>query len=99
MRKEMVEQRKEELQEKVVKASGEEMKYLERSFGNAVDGKRSLWISMHGGGGVEASINEMSWRHQITLYAPEGGLWWRRELRPTRGTCGIKGTSTICLTA
>ena len=74
MREESSEQRKAELEAKVVKAAGKEMKYLEKSFGNAADGSRSLWISMHGGGGAPAQVNDSQWQNQIRLYAPEEGI-------------------------
>lgn len=49
--------------------------WLEKEFGSAADGKRSLWISMHGGGGTTAEVNDQQWRNQITLYQPEEGIY------------------------
>ncbi|MGB1128691.1 MAG: transglutaminase domain-containing protein [Haloferula sp.] len=63
-----------ELDAKVIKVGGKEMKYLEKSFGEAKEGERSLWISMHGGGGAPARVNDQQWRNQIRLYAPEEGV-------------------------
>ncbi len=74
VRKELREKRKEELDTKVVKAAGQQMKYLEKAFGKAEEGKRSLWISMHGGGGAPPQVNEQQWHNQIRLYAPAEGI-------------------------
>ncbi len=51
------------------------LKWLEKDFGNAADGKRSLWISMHGGGSGPAAMNDGQWRNQIRLYQPEEGIY------------------------
>ena len=67
-------ERKAELDAKTIKAAGKEMKYLEKVFGEAKDGERSLWISMHGGGGAPARVNDQQWQNQIRLYAPAEGI-------------------------
>ncbi len=67
-------QRQNELSAKVVKAAGKEMRYLEKSFGMAKAGQRSLYISMHGGGGAPTRVNDQQWRNQIRLYAPKEGI-------------------------
>jgi predicted esterase len=36
---------------------------------------RSLWISMHGGGGAPARVNDQQWQNQIRLYQPEEGIY------------------------
>ncbi|MGI9242604.1 MAG: transglutaminase domain-containing protein [Verrucomicrobiales bacterium] len=59
----------------VVKAAGKEMKVLERTFGEAPEGGHSLWISMHGGGGAPARVNDGQWKNQIRLYEPEEGIY------------------------
>ena len=58
----------------MVKAAEKEMKYLVRQFGKAQPGERSLWISMHGGGGTAARVNDQQWQNQIRLYEPEEGF-------------------------
>ncbi len=50
------------------------LRWLEKEFAPAAEGKRSLWISMHGGGGAPASVNDQQWRNQIRLYAPAEGI-------------------------
>lgn len=62
------------LQAKVVTAAGKEMRWLEKTFGEAPEGKRSLWISMHGGGGAPPQVNDQQWKNQIRLYAPAEGI-------------------------
>jgi poly(3-hydroxybutyrate) depolymerase len=73
-RKEQSAERKKELEAKVVKAEGKEMKYLEKLFGEAAPGERSLFISMHGGGGAPPRVNDQQWQNQIRLYAPKEGI-------------------------
>lgn len=52
-----------------------EMQILEKVFGEAPEGGHSLWISMHGGGGAPARVNDQQWRNQIRLYEPEEGIY------------------------
>ena len=73
--KERVEERKNEVEKKVVKAAGKEIKYLERVFGDAPYTERSLWISLHGGGGAPPEVNDQQWRNQIQLYQPKEGIY------------------------
>ena len=49
--------------------------YLEKVFGTAPEGKRSLWISMHGGGGAPSRVNDSQWKNQINLYKPKEGIY------------------------
>lgn len=58
-----------------VQAAGQTMKVLERTFGKPPEGGHSLWISMHGGGGTRASVNDQQWRNQIRLYQPKEGIY------------------------
>ena len=74
LQEDSLQERKAELDAKVIKAAGKEMKYLEKVFGEAKDGERSLWISMHGGGGAPARVNDQQWQNQIRLYAPAEGI-------------------------
>lgn len=52
-----------------------ELKYKVRRFGDAPAGDRSLWISMHGGGGAPAEVNDKQWENQIKLYEPAEGFY------------------------
>lgn len=40
------------------------------------DGGRSLYISLHGGGGTAPEANDQQWRNQKRLYQPEEGLYF-----------------------
>lgn len=51
------------------------LKWESKLFGNAAPGKRSLWISMHGGGNAPPPVNDEQWRNQIRLYAPAEGIY------------------------
>ncbi|MES2659750.1 MAG: dienelactone hydrolase family protein [Verrucomicrobiota bacterium] len=51
------------------------LRWLEKEFGTAPEGKRSLWISMHGGGNGPAAMNDGQWQNQIKLYQPKEGIY------------------------
>lgn len=51
------------------------LRWESRQFGNAPFGKRSLWISMHGGGNAAPAVNDQQWRNQIRLYEPAEGIY------------------------
>lgn len=63
-----------EVAAKEVRAGGKALRWLEKEFALAPEGKRSLWISMHGGGGAPPAVNDQQWRNQIRLYAPAEGI-------------------------
>jgi predicted esterase len=52
-----------------------EMKYEYKVFGGTPDDGHSLFISMHGGGGAPAKVNEQQWKNQIGLYQPAEGIY------------------------
>ena len=68
-------EREKELAEKVIRAADKEMRFLERKLGAEPEGGHSLWISMHGGGGAPAQVNDGQWRNQINLYSPQEGYY------------------------
>lgn len=45
------------------------------AYGNAPFGERSLWISMHGGGGTTHKFNDGQWNNQKHLYKPSEGIY------------------------
>ncbi|MEZ6017721.1 MAG: transglutaminase domain-containing protein, partial [Planctomycetota bacterium] len=51
------------------------LRTLEKRFGDAAPGERSLWISMHGGGGAPREVNDRQWANQIRLYEPSEGFY------------------------
>lgn len=64
-----------EVTAKSITLDGKTLRWLEKEFGTAPDGKRSLWISMHGGGNAPAELNDGQWRNQIRLYQPQEGIY------------------------
>lgn len=67
--------RKDEWDNKVIKLDELEMKFEFKTFGEPNETGRSLFISMHGGGGAPARVNEQQWRNQIGLYEPDEGVY------------------------
>lgn len=72
---ELREQRRAEWDAKKVKLDDLEMKFDFRTFGDKPEGGHSLFISMHGGGGAPARLNDSQWRNQIGLYQPQEGIY------------------------
>lgn len=68
-------ERSAEVEAKSITIGDKTMPWLEKVFGEAPEGKRSLWISMHGGGNAPKSLNDQQWKNQITLYKPEEGVY------------------------
>lgn len=71
--------REAEMKQKVIQLGKLKMKFDWLSFTNtpATNG-RSLFISMHGGGGAPTSVNDSQWRNQIQLgkgYKPSEGIY------------------------
>ena len=64
-----------EMEAKSITLDGRTLRWLEKESGKAPEGKRSLWISMHGGGGAPAEVNDQQWRNQIKLYQPDEGIY------------------------
>jgi len=52
-----------------------ELRILEETYGDAPAGERSLWISMHGGGGAPPQVNDKQWQNQLRLYEPAEGIY------------------------
>ena len=65
----------EEMKAKKVTYKNLTMPYDYVPFGKAPADGRSLYISMHGGGGAPARVNDGQWRNQIRLYKPKEGIY------------------------
>ncbi len=66
-------ERKDELENKSLTLDGKTLRWKERTFGGTPPDGRSLWISMHGGGGAPPALNDQQWSNQVNLYElPEG---------------------------
>ena len=68
-------EREAEVKEKSITLGDKTLLWLEKEFGKAADGKRSLWISLHGGGTGPAAMNDQQWQNQIRLYKPKEGIY------------------------
>jgi poly(3-hydroxybutyrate) depolymerase len=70
-----------EMEEGVISLGGLRMKYETVDFGpkeTVPPGGRSLFLSLHGGGGAPPQVNESQWRNQVKLakgYAPAEGIY------------------------
>ncbi len=51
------------------------MPFFVRTFGKAPAGRRSLFISLHGGGGAPPQVNDSQWENQKRLYEPAEGIY------------------------
>ena len=51
------------------------LKFAYRIFGKKPKNGRSLFISMHGGGGAPKRVNDQQWENQKRLYSPAEGVY------------------------
>ncbi len=65
----------EEMDERILKEGEIEMPFWYSIHGEAPVGGRSLYISMHGGGGTTARVNDGQWENQKRLYSIEEGVY------------------------
>lgn len=69
------ESRAEEMKNKIIRRDNLEMRFAYKVFGEKPEGGRSLFISMHGGGGTPARVNDRQWENQKKLYQPKEGVY------------------------
>lgn len=69
------EERKAEWEAKVLQIGEAKMPFSYTVFGEAPEGGRSLYISMHGGGGAPKRVNDSQWENQKKLYRLEEGVY------------------------
>jgi poly(3-hydroxybutyrate) depolymerase len=67
--------RAEEIKNRVLKDSELEMPFFYKTFGKEPANGRSLWISLHGGGGVPKQVNDAQWERHKHLYTLEEGIY------------------------
>lgn len=65
-----------EMKAKVIELDGKSMPFFYKVFGDKPEGGRSLFISMHGGGGAPKEVNDSQWENQKRLYQPEEGIYF-----------------------
>ena len=64
-----------ELSAKRIILGDKDLKWMEKSFGDAPSGKHSLWITMHGGGEATAEENDRNWKGYFGRYEfPPGSI-------------------------
>ena len=51
------------------------LRYDMKVYGQEPSDRRSLWISMHGGGNAPTALNDSQWENQKRLYQPEEGVY------------------------
>jgi len=66
---------KKELESCVIEANGVKMPIWYKAYGDKPKGGRSLFISMHGGGGAPKQVNDQQWENQKKLYQPKEGIY------------------------
>lgn len=69
------EERKGEVEGRILEINGLKMPYYYKVFGDKPEGGRSLFISMHGGGGAPAAVNDGQYENQKRLYRPKEGVY------------------------
>lgn len=68
-------ERNAEMEARAIALGERTLRWTETSFGEAAAGSRSLWISMHGGGGAPSEVNDQQWKNQGGLYQPAEGFY------------------------
>jgi hypothetical protein len=64
-----------EVKDRVLKEGKLEMPFFNKTFGDKPKTGRSLWISLHGGGGAPKSVNDQQYENQKKLYTVEEGIY------------------------
>ena len=63
------------LRDSIIRQDGDSMKLWWAVYGETPADGRSLWISLHGGGGTTPEVNDQQWRNQMQLYRPSEGVY------------------------
>lgn len=63
------------LRDSIIRQDGDSMKLWWTIYGQEPADGRSLWISLHGGGGTAPRVNDQQWRNQMRLYRPDEGVY------------------------
>jgi hypothetical protein len=74
-RRALAERHQEAVRTRTLTHAGKTMRWLERTVGEAPANGPSLWISLHGGGGAPAEVNDGQWQNQFRLYEPGEGIY------------------------
>jgi poly(3-hydroxybutyrate) depolymerase len=68
-------QRQQEMTDRVLQLDELQMPFDYTVYGELPEGGRSLFISMHGGGGAPKRVNDRQWENQKRLYQPAEGVY------------------------
>lgn len=68
-------ERAKEIEDRKLTEDKLEMKFAFTTFGEKPKDGRSLWISLHGGGGAPARVNDGQWENQKKLYKVHEGIY------------------------
>ncbi len=68
-------ERAKEIQDRLLKDDKLEMPFDFTVYGQKPKDGRSLWISLHGGGGAPKEVNDKQWQNQKKLYTPDEGIY------------------------
>jgi hypothetical protein len=64
-----------EIRDRVLKHDKLEMPFFSKTFGTKPQSGRSLWISLHGGGGAPKEVNDSQYENQKKLYTVDEGIY------------------------
>ena len=67
--------RAEEMKQKSIQLGDKNLKFDYIIYGDKPATGRSLYISLHGGGGAPARVNDQQWENQKKLYQPKEGVY------------------------
>lgn len=67
--------RRAEMKSRLLKDGDKAMPFFYEVFGEKPDNGRSLYISMHGGGGAPKRVNDQQWKNQMRLYRVDEGVY------------------------
>ncbi len=73
--KQIRESRGEEMKARKLKDGDLEMPFEYKIFGEKPKNGRSLFLSLHGGGGAPKKVNDQQWQNQLQLYQPKEGVY------------------------
>ena len=68
-------ERAQEMDEKVLRIGDLSMPFFVAIYGETPADGRSMFLSMHGGGGAPARVNDQQWENQKQLYEPAEGVY------------------------
>lgn len=74
-RERLLRERAEEMDARELQYGDLKFRFAYKTFGEEPKGGHSLYISMHGGGGAPAEVNDQQWENQKRLYEPEEGIY------------------------